>query len=207
MAQRARTTSRFAALWPGFCCFRSPASGSGTAASASPSRAARPGGRARSARQGCRCRAGAWLANYGRWPVTLWFPAVGLVAPLWWRPWRARIAAAWSSLSSGLGIAGVIGTMGVSLFPFLLPSSSASRQQSDRLGCLEQPAHARHHADRRHHLSADRSSPIRPGSIASCAVRSRAPTSRPIARRATEEPQCGISAGYWVLDSPALSPS
>lgn len=67
---------------------------------------------------------GAWLANYGRWPVTMVVPAVGLGAPLL----VAALAAARQRLIvfvvSGLGIAGVIGAMGVSLFPFLLPSSS-----------------------------------------------------------------------------------
>jgi cytochrome d oxidase subunit CydB len=69
-------------------------------------------------------QAGAWLANYGKWPLTMLVPAVGLAAPL--------LVAALSSIRqrlivftvSGLGVAGVIGSMGVSLFPFLLPSSS-----------------------------------------------------------------------------------
>lgn len=69
-------------------------------------------------------QAGAWLANYGKWPLTMLVPMVGLAAPL--------LVAALSGIRhrlvvftvSGLGIAGVIGSMGVSLFPFLLPSSS-----------------------------------------------------------------------------------
>ena len=69
-------------------------------------------------------QSGAWLANYGRWPITMLVPAIGLGAPL--------LVAALAGLRrrlivlviSGLGIAGVIGAMGVSLFPFLLPSSS-----------------------------------------------------------------------------------
>jgi cytochrome bd ubiquinol oxidase subunit II len=69
-------------------------------------------------------RAGAWLANYGRWPATMLLPAIGLGAPLL----VAALARIHQRLVvfvvSALGIAGVIGSMGVSLFPFLLPSSS-----------------------------------------------------------------------------------
>jgi cytochrome d ubiquinol oxidase subunit II len=69
-------------------------------------------------------QAGAWLANYGKWPMTIMVPATGLAAPL--------LVAALAGIRhrlivftlSGLGIAGVIGSMGISLFPFLLPSSS-----------------------------------------------------------------------------------
>ena len=67
---------------------------------------------------------GAWLDNYARWPLAWLLPASGLAAPLALAllP-RARAQMA-LFLCSALGIAGVIGTMGVSLFPFLLPSSS-----------------------------------------------------------------------------------
>ncbi len=69
-------------------------------------------------------RSGAWLANYGKWPATMLVPGIGLAAPLL----VALLAGIRQRLVvftvSGLGIAGVIGSMGVSLFPFLLPSSS-----------------------------------------------------------------------------------
>lgn len=68
--------------------------------------------------------AGAWLANYQRWPFSWLLPAIGLAAPL-----AAAVAASvrrglTAFVMSGIGIVAVIGTMGVSLFPFLLPSSS-----------------------------------------------------------------------------------
>ena len=69
-------------------------------------------------------QAGAWFSNYGRWPATIAAPVAGLSAPLLialLANSRQRILV---FLISALGIAGVIGTMGISLFPFLLPSSS-----------------------------------------------------------------------------------
>jgi len=67
---------------------------------------------------------GAWFDNYRRVPLTRLLPAAGLVAPLVLAvaP-RARFPVA-QFLCSAIGVAGVIGTMGVSLFPFLMPSSS-----------------------------------------------------------------------------------
>ncbi|MDE2219755.1 MAG: cytochrome d ubiquinol oxidase subunit II, partial [Gammaproteobacteria bacterium] len=67
---------------------------------------------------------GAWLHNYARWPMTRALPALGLAAPLA----LVLLARARHDLAlflcSAAGVAGVVGTMGVSLFPFLLPSSS-----------------------------------------------------------------------------------
>jgi cytochrome d ubiquinol oxidase subunit II len=67
---------------------------------------------------------GARLDNYARWPLAGLLPALGLAAPLLLAilP-RARAQFA-LFLCSALGVASVVGTMGASLFPFLLPSSS-----------------------------------------------------------------------------------
>jgi cytochrome d ubiquinol oxidase subunit II len=69
-------------------------------------------------------QSGAWFANYARWPLTMLAPAFGIAAPLLVALLsKARMRRALMILSS-CGIAGVIGSMGISLFPFLLPSSS-----------------------------------------------------------------------------------
>ncbi|MFQ6371453.1 cytochrome d ubiquinol oxidase subunit II [Shewanella sp. YIC-542] len=67
--------------------------------------------------------AGAWLTNYSEYPLTIIFPVLGLVSPLLVvitsRMGRSGLAFLFSSLT----IAGVILTCGVSMFPFVMPSS------------------------------------------------------------------------------------
>lgn len=124
VAQRARAISRFAAiswillfsmagawLWFGHFGFAITAGDL-------------PGGQPDPLAKTAIAQSGAWFANYRRWPATLLVPAVGLLAPLLvvlLANIRQRVVV---FVISGLGIAGVIGSMGVSLFPFLLPSSS-----------------------------------------------------------------------------------
>jgi len=124
LAQRARSASRFGGLaWAllfaiaGIWLWRS-GFGMTITGGAAPGAIPNPLGKTVS------LSAGAWLANYQRWPLSLLLPALGLLAPLLVaalarRHWRLTAFAI-----SSLGIAGVIGSMGVSLFPFLLPSSS-----------------------------------------------------------------------------------
>ena len=124
LARRARAVSRFAALvWVALFALAGVwiwMSHYGMAIVTG----ALPGGEPDPLAKTAVAQAGAWLANYGKWPLTMLVPMVGLAAPL--------LVAALSSIRhrlivftvSGLGIAGVIGSMGVSLFPFLLPSSS-----------------------------------------------------------------------------------
>ena len=67
---------------------------------------------------------GAWLNNYHRWPGSAALPALGVLAPLLVAMLAGYAKRGWVFIVSALGIAGVIGSMGVSLFPFLLTSSS-----------------------------------------------------------------------------------
>jgi len=68
--------------------------------------------------------AGAWLHNYSAYPLTMLVPAVAFLGGLW------AIAAAkfdkplTAFVGSSVSMLGVIGTAGVSLFPFIMPSSS-----------------------------------------------------------------------------------
>jgi cytochrome d ubiquinol oxidase subunit II len=67
---------------------------------------------------------GAWLANYSSAPLTLLAPVAGvlgaLVALLGNTARRERLA----FVGSGVSCAGIIATVGVSMFPFILPSSA-----------------------------------------------------------------------------------
>jgi cytochrome d ubiquinol oxidase subunit II len=67
---------------------------------------------------------GAWFDNYARVPMAMFVPLVGflgiggaILLSMMGKPGRGYI-------SSAFGIAGIIGTAGVSMFPFLMPSSS-----------------------------------------------------------------------------------
>lgn len=68
--------------------------------------------------------AGAWLANYSRYPATILLPVLAFVAIGigWLAALKKRGGIAF--IASSIACAGVIGTAGVSLFPFILPSSS-----------------------------------------------------------------------------------
>ncbi|HWT99208.1 MAG TPA: cytochrome d ubiquinol oxidase subunit II [Terriglobales bacterium] len=67
---------------------------------------------------------GALLANYSAMPITMALPALGFAGPLLAAMMvRGGHLPALTWLLSALGIAGIIGTAGISLFPLLLPSS------------------------------------------------------------------------------------
>jgi cytochrome d ubiquinol oxidase subunit II len=69
---------------------------------------------------------GALMANYHAVPMTMLVPAVAFIgAVLTIIMLHAKRFRAFTFITSGFAVAGIIGTAGVSLFPFMLPSSSA----------------------------------------------------------------------------------
>ena len=67
--------------------------------------------------------AGAWMANYARWPAAWAFPILaigGALLCMLLSQLRQPLAA---FLASGLSVACIVLTAGVSLFPFIMPSS------------------------------------------------------------------------------------
>ena len=68
--------------------------------------------------------AGAWMSNYQSMPMTMLVPALAYIAAF------ATLVLAWRGytlsafVSASLATTGVIGTAGVSMFPFVMPSSS-----------------------------------------------------------------------------------
>lgn len=72
-------------------------------------------------------QAGAWLGNYRAYPLTLAAPVVAIAAlavtPLLLAVRRAGMA----FVASGAGVAAIIVTVGLAIFPFMLPSSLEPR--------------------------------------------------------------------------------
>ncbi|MBV8049219.1 MAG: cytochrome d ubiquinol oxidase subunit II [Paludibacterium sp.] len=67
--------------------------------------------------------AGAWMTNYHRRPLLWLLPAVGIAAALAGSLLARRGRGGWAFIASSLTQAGIIGTAGSSMFPFLMPSS------------------------------------------------------------------------------------
>jgi cytochrome bd ubiquinol oxidase subunit II len=67
---------------------------------------------------------GAWLQNYSLYPLSRYVPALGF-AGAFGALVMARIGnSRFAFICSSLSIVGIIGTVGVSMFPFILPSSN-----------------------------------------------------------------------------------
>ncbi len=67
--------------------------------------------------------ASAWFANYIDQPALWLAPALGVLAPVFAALMLAARRALAALLASGMAIAGIIVSVGVSMFPFILPSS------------------------------------------------------------------------------------
>ncbi|WP_026784704.1 cytochrome d ubiquinol oxidase subunit II [Pleomorphomonas koreensis] len=67
--------------------------------------------------------AGAWLDIYGWLPIAMLAPAVGLAGPVLTALLAAARRPGLAFVTSALGLAGIIGTAGLSMFPFVMPSS------------------------------------------------------------------------------------
>jgi len=67
---------------------------------------------------------GAWLANYAAYPLTMAFPALGFIGVILTILLSRAGRPGWGFFTSSLAITGVIMTAGISLFPFIMPSST-----------------------------------------------------------------------------------
>jgi cytochrome d ubiquinol oxidase subunit II len=67
---------------------------------------------------------GAWFANYREMPLTLIVPALAYLGTAVGMLMVARGRTLTAFVASSFAIVGVIGTAGVSMFPFLMPSST-----------------------------------------------------------------------------------
>jgi cytochrome d ubiquinol oxidase subunit II len=67
--------------------------------------------------------AGSWLINYSIHPLLVVFPALGFIGALGALIGLNTRMEALTFLASKLSVVGIISTVGVSMFPFILPSS------------------------------------------------------------------------------------
>ena len=68
-------------------------------------------------------REAAWFSNYGAHPLLWLVPAIGFAGTLLALVFLMSRRALTALVCSGLGIAGIIGSVGVSMFPIILPST------------------------------------------------------------------------------------
>ena len=75
-------------------------------------------------RSACAASAGACLANYGAHPALWIVPALGFVGALLALAGIRRAAEGLAFAGSGMSATGIVGSVGVSMFPFIVPSST-----------------------------------------------------------------------------------
>lgn len=68
--------------------------------------------------------AGAWWANYGKVPALWLLPALGVAGALAGAALSGAGRTLLAFVASALSLAGIIGTAGAAMFPFVMPSSS-----------------------------------------------------------------------------------
>jgi|SRR3990167_7228051 len=66
---------------------------------------------------------GGWLQNYSRYPISLIVPALGFIGALGACFTASLGNSRFAFICSSFSIIGIIGTVGVSMFPFILPST------------------------------------------------------------------------------------
>lgn len=69
-------------------------------------------------------QAGAWMANYHRFPLLWLIPGLGVLLPLLTIVFSRLGRGAWAFLFSSLTVACIILTAGITMFPFIMPSST-----------------------------------------------------------------------------------
>lgn len=69
-------------------------------------------------------QAGAWMANYHAYPELWIVPAMGVLLPLMTIVFSRARRCAWAFIFSSLTVACIILTVGITLFPFIMPSST-----------------------------------------------------------------------------------
>lgn len=67
---------------------------------------------------------GAWLNNYKMYPIAMLAPVLGFMGLILSMLFNSKNKSGTAFIFSGIGIAGIILTAGVSIFPFILPSST-----------------------------------------------------------------------------------
>ncbi|MDI4663423.1 cytochrome d ubiquinol oxidase subunit II [Xanthobacter autotrophicus] len=68
--------------------------------------------------------AGAWFAIYRNMPIAMLAPAIGLAAPLLTWALSRMNRPGFAYVTSAMTLTGIIGTAGLSMFPFIMPSST-----------------------------------------------------------------------------------
>jgi len=81
-------------------------------------------------------QAGAWMSNYSHAPLTILLPVLAYVFGLATITLVRRRRTLLAFVTSALTLAGVIGTVGSAMFPFVMPSSSDPRSSLTVWDCV-----------------------------------------------------------------------